>query len=271
MLAFSTCQSFDLGSVIREPVFTVDSVDLTAVTFTGVNMTGKVMVNNPNAFDIPFPELDWELFINSNSFIKGTIKNDQVIGSKNTTRVDIPLSVSYEGIYNSFRSLRNAQDAVYILAVDAKLTIPVLGEKIYHFEVPGELPLAKAPVIDFKGISLKVLSLQRAEIELVWEVKNKNGFSLNIDEFDFEFAVNRSPWAKGLVQNSLTVRGNGKLLIPLTVSVYSLDMLREITDIASKRTNFAYTCKGTMGFSGDLPGLKRFSLPFDLSGSQRAL
>jgi LEA14-like dessication related protein len=270
ILGFSTCQSLGLGSVIREPVFAVSSVDLAAITFTGVDMIGKVMVNNPNAFSIPFPELDWELFINTNSFIKGTIKNDTVIAAQNITTVDVPINVSYEGIYNSFRSIKNTQEAVYVFAMDAKFTIPILGERTYHFEVPGELPLVKVPVIEFKGISLKALTIQKAELELVWEVENQNNFSLTIDEFNFELAVNQSPWAKGNVQNSPVVRGKGKVLIPLTVSLNSLNMLREITNITIRRSDFTYTCNGAMGFSGDLPGLRGISLPYNFNGRQPA-
>jgi LEA14-like dessication related protein len=270
VLGFSTCQSLGLESVIREPVFAVSSVDLTAVTFTGVDMIGKIMVNNPNAFSIPFPELNWELFINTNSFIRGTIKNDTVITSKNTTIIDVPINVSYEGIYNSFRSFQNTREAVYVFAIDAKFTLPVLGEKTYHFEVPGELPLVKIPVIDFKGITLKTLTIQRAELELIWEVENQNNFSLTIDEFNFELAVNQSSWGKGNVQNSPVVRGNGKVLIPLTVSLNSLNILREITNITVRRSDFTYTCNGAMGFSGDLPGLRGISLPFNFNGRQPA-
>lgn len=267
ILGLSACKS--LGSVIREPVFSIKSVDLAAISFDGVDMIGKVAVDNPNPFDIPFPELDWELFINKNSFVQGTIKNDRLIKSKEVTVVDVPISLSYDGIYNSFRSIKNTQTAAYVLAMGAKFTIPILGDKTYRFEVSGELPLVKVPAIDFKGISLKSLSLQKVELELVWEVENQNNFSLSIDAFNFDLAVNNSSWARGIVQNSPVIRGKTTVLIPLTLTFNSLNMIREVTDIVGRGSGFAYTCGGAMGFSGDLPGLRGLSLPFNFNGTSR--
>jgi LEA14-like dessication related protein len=267
ILGLSACRS--LGSVIREPVFSIKSVDLAAISFTGVDMIGKVAVDNPNAFDIPFPELDWELFINDNSFVRGTIKNDELIKSQELTVVDVPISLSYDGLYDSFQSIKNTQTAAYVLAMGAKFTIPILGEKTYHFEVSGELPLVKIPAIGFKGISLKSLSLQKAELELVWEVENQNPFAITIDTFTFDFTVNNSSWARGIVQNAPTIRKNTKVLIPLTLTLNSLNIIREVTDIAGRSSGLAYACGGTMGFSGDLPGLRGISLPFNFNGNSK--
>ncbi|MFP3091021.1 LEA type 2 family protein [Treponema sp. TIM-1] len=267
ILGLGACRS--LGSVIREPVFSIKSVDLGAISFAGVDMVGKVAVDNPNAFDIPFPELDWELFINANSFVRGTIKNDEVIKSKEVTVVEVPISLTYDGLYNSFQSIKNTQTAAYVLAMGAKFTIPILGEKTYRFEFSGELPLVKVPAIGFKGVSLKSLSLQKVELELVWEVENQNDFAVTIDAFNFDFRVNNSSWARGSVQNAPTIRKNTTVLIPLTMTLNSLNVIREVTDIAGRGSGFAYDCGGTMGFSGDLPGLRGLSLPFNFNGNSK--
>lgn len=267
MLGFSTCRS--LGSVIREPVFSIKSVDLAAITFSGVDMIGKVAVDNPNAFDIPFPELGWELFINANSFVRGTIKNDERIRANKVTVVEVPISLTYEGLYNSFRSIKNTQTAAYVLAMKAKFSIPILGEKTYPFEFSGDLPLVKVPVIGFKGVALKSLSLQKVELELVWEVENQNNFAITIDTFNFDFTVNNSPWSRGLVQNAPLIRKNTKALIPLTLTINSLNVIREVTDIVGRGSGFAYACSGAMGFSGDLRGLQGLSLPFAFNGTSK--
>ncbi|MDR2068890.1 MAG: LEA type 2 family protein [Spirochaetaceae bacterium] len=267
MLNLSACRS--LGSVIREPVFSIKSVDLAAVTFAGVDMIGKVAVDNPNAFDIPFPELAWELSINTHSFVRGTIKNDRVIRSKEVTVVDVPISLTYDGLYTSFQSLKNNRTADYVLAMGAKFTIPILGEKTYRFEVSGEIPLVKVPIIGFKGVSLKSLSLQKVELELVWEIENQNNFAIAIDAFNFDFIVNNSSWARGIVQNAPAIRKNTTRLIPLTLTLQSLDIIREAANIAGRDSGFAYVCSGAIGFSGDLPGLRGLSLPFDFNGNAK--
>jgi len=53
-LVFTTCQS--LGSIFQEPLLSLHSVELAGLSFSGAQFLCKVNVENPNVFDIPFPD-----------------------------------------------------------------------------------------------------------------------------------------------------------------------------------------------------------------------
>jgi LEA14-like dessication related protein len=264
---FIACQT--LKTVVKEPVFSIHSVELTNINFTAVDLLCKVNVENPNVFDVPFPEIDWEFFVNENSFITGTVKNDRIIKSRETTVVDIPLQVTYEGLYNTVQSVKNAGETAYRIALGAKFSLPVFGDQIWRLEHSGILPLLKMPVVAFRGIKVKNVSLTRVEFELAWEVENNNTFAINMKELNYDLRVNNTPWAAGRLQNGMIIEAEKKTIVPLTVSLNALGMVREITDIINRGAGVAFACGGTIHLSGGLPGLEDLMIPFQFSGNTK--
>ena len=267
VFGLTTCST--LSSIVKNPVFSLHSMEITKITFTGTELLCKVNVENPNGIEIPFPEIDWEFFINSNSFISGTIKNNQNIKARATTVVDVPISLKYLEIFNTFVSLMNSKQADYKIALAAKFNLPVLGEKILPLEHEGSFPVLHTPSISFKGISLKNLSLTRIDFELSWEVENKNSFAMLMKDLSFNFAVNNATWASGKVPSAPKIEADKKTVIPLTFSINSLSMIKDITEIVTRGTSIAYNCGGGINLGMDFPGLDDFQAPFNFSGNTK--
>jgi len=103
VVVLSACQS--LGTAVQEPKLSLKSVDIADISLSGLNLIAHVDVENPNSFSIPLPNFDWELFINTASFISGNMKNDQTIKRQGKVTLDLPVSVTYTGLYSSVKSL----------------------------------------------------------------------------------------------------------------------------------------------------------------------
>jgi LEA14-like dessication related protein len=373
----------------------VESVEITGISVRGVDLVCHVNVENPNSFSVPFPRVDWELFINANSFVRGTVENDAVIKGRSTTVVDVPFSVTYGGLYNSFRSLLNAKEAAYNISLGVSFPIPLIQEKTFRLEfagvlpmlqapkitpgafrvarvdfssidlacgfnvenpnafaiplprtswtfaaagvpltvsagyqqgelaagavnreevvvsllfadllkllgssaagtevpanlaleaslpapdvegltssldLPGIIPILKAPVLSFKGITIKSLGMQRLEFVLTWEADNQNSFSFDIDKFEYDFKVNNTSWTSGAIADPPLIKAKGKTAIPLTFTVSSLSMVTDIVNIISRGTAVAYDCAGGLILAGSLPGLDKLDLPFSFKGNTR--
>jgi LEA14-like dessication related protein len=266
-VTFAACQT--LSKIFQEPKVTLHSAEITSINFSGVQLLCKVNVENPNSVEIPFPEIDWEFFLNSNSYIKGTIKNDQPIRARRTTVVDVPVSFNYADVYNAITSLRGINQADFKVALAAKFNLPVIGEKIWNLSHEGTMPLLKIPSIGFKGITLKNLSLTRIDFELAWEIENTNVFAMDIKDFSYNLTVNNSGWAGGSVTGAPRIAANGKTTVPITFSVNSLTMIRDITEIVNRGTNVTYGCSGNLSLGADMRGIPDYATSFNLSGSTR--
>jgi LEA14-like dessication related protein len=392
-ITFASCQS--LGSVIQEPQVSLKSVELMGVHFNGVDLLCHVDVKNNNRFDIPFPEINWELFVAQSPFISGLLKADSSIKKGQVTTIDIPITVSYEGLYKTFLSLWNSKEIAYAVNLDLGFSFPVIGKKNYHLDFAGNIPLMEMPKVspgeikiaklDFsgielacgfnvenpnnfpipfpdiayeyevagvplltsslsetksvaakskstqeiklslryadifkaaaslankgeapsvfslspsfpipamaeikdvieinktlpvlqrpevslKGINIKSLGLRKLDFTVNWEVENKNSFAMDISDFNYDFKVNDKEWAQGKIENSPRLKPNTKALIPLTVSISALDMVKELVNVISSGNSVNYSCIGAMGFLSDFPGLDKLDLPLNLAGKTR--
>jgi len=273
MLGLTTCET--LRAAFKEPSVSFNSAQLVKITFTGTELLCKVQVKNPNAFNIPFPEIGWEFFIDNNSFVKGVVKNDQQrINARSTTLVDVPVSVKYLDVFNTFKSLIDSDQANYKIALALKFPIPVIRERVWNFEHKGVFPILKPPTISFKGITAKNLSLSRIDFDVIWEVENPNIFNMNVKDLSFSLAVNGSSWANGRVPNAPQLTAKRKTEIPLSFSINSLSMITSITSIITGGTNVSYVCGGNLSLGMvlqgyNVPEIPDLNLPVNFSGTTK--
>ena len=408
MFVLTACQSLD--KIVQEPGLSLNSVDIAGISISGVDLVVHVDVENPNGFSIPLPKIDWELFINSSSFIRGGVKSESSLGSRRKSTVDFPVSVTYKGIYNSFASLIETMEAAYQIKLGISFPLPIIASKVYNLDfsgvlplprfpklnagqiriskidftgielgcevkvenpnafpipfptmnwdygingvpvlksriagageiaagaagavligvgvayedilkavgslrnageaktnlslgmdseglssmlpalgdaarnaaagildIPGVIPILRKPEVSFQGITRKassglLASLTSFEFVLNWEVTNPNNFAMGIGEFIYDFRVNNSSWAQGRIDKLPRLNANGKAVIPLTVSVSALSLVRELADIISRGTSVTYNCGGNMSFTSEFPGLDKLDFPLNLQGSTR--
>jgi|TergutMp193P3_1026864.scaffolds.fasta_scaffold14712_3 LEA14-like dessication related protein len=273
MLGLTTCET--LRAAFQEPGVSLSSAQLVKITFTGTEMLCKVKVKNPNAFYIPFPEIGWDLFINNNFFVRGVIKNDQQrINARSTTLVDVPVSIKYLDVFNTFKSLKESDQADYKIALALKFPIPVIGDRVWDLEHKGVFPIIKLPTISFKGITAKNLSLSKIDFDVIWEVENPNVFNMNVKDLSFNLAVNGSSWANGKVPNTPQLTAKRKTEIPLAFSINNLAMITGITSIITGGTNVSYACGGNlslgMALQGyNVPAVPDLNIPVNFTGTTR--
>ena len=269
IFSLSTCKS--LPSVLQEPRVSLNSTEIRNLTFTGAQLLCKVKVDNPNAIEIPFPETGWQLFINSNSFINGVVRNNQRIGARKSTIVDVPVTLNYRDIFNTFSSLSGSQKADYRIALALKFAIPILGDKVFNLERSGEFPVLHLPIIRFVNLRVKNMSLTNLDVEVNWEVENTNSFAMTVKELGYNLAVNNANWSSARVSNAPQIAANRRTTVPVTFSTNNLSIVRSITEIVTRGTNVNYALNGNFNLGPALQGLADINMPFDFSGSTRLL
>jgi len=267
LVVLTTCQS--LSSVFQDPILTLHSVELTKINFTGVDILCRVNVENRSPIDIPFPDIDWELFINANSFISGNINAGSSIRARQSTIVNVPVKLDFLEIFNTFVSLKGNKRANYKVALGAKFNLPIIRDRVWRFEHEGDFPLLKLPSISFNGIHLKNISLTRVDFQLVWEIENNNDFAMNLNDLSFNLTVNNAQWASGKVPGAPQISPEKKTLVPLDFSISTLSMVAEISDIIARGTDITYACGGNLNLGAALPGLDDYNAPFNFSGTTK--
>jgi len=267
IFALAACGSSPASGIISEPSVSFESVSMTGINFSGADMKVQIKVRNDNAFSIPFPEINWNLFITEASFLNGVIKNDKKIAARGSTVVDLPFTVTYEGLYKAISNLINADEAPYRIDLAARFPLPLLENKTFTTSFNGKIPMLKVPALSFSGVKFNSISLTRVEFVLTWLVDNKNSFAVNLDKLDYNFAVNGTSWSSGAAQRT-TIPARRTTQIPITVNISSLSMIQEIAALAAGVRTVNYTCGGEASLIPQgFENITALRLPFNYSGT----
>jgi LEA14-like dessication related protein len=265
VIALGTCQT--LSKVINEPSVSLDSVSITGINFTGIDMLAKITVKNNNPVSIPFPELNWNFFVANGSFLSGVIPKGTKIAARGSSSIDLPITVTYEGLYKAITALLNADEAAYRIDLAARFELPLLESKTFTASFSGSIPLIKMPSLSFSGVQFTSLNLTKVEFVLTWLVENKGGFAITIDKLDYNFAVNSTPWVSGSTQRA-SLPGRKVTQVPVTITINTLSVVKDIVTMAAGGKMEKYSCGGEavlslQGFENAAP----LKFPFNYSGT----
>ena len=265
VLCIAACTS--VPSVISEPSVSFDSVSMKGLNFTGADMVARIKVQNDNPVSIPFPEMNWNLFVTEASFLSGVIKKNSSIAARGSTIVELPFTVTYEGLYKTVSNLINADEAPYRIDLASHFSLPVLGNKTFNTSFSGVLPMLKVPALSFSGVKFNSITLTKVEFVLTWLVDNKNSFAFSLDKLDYNFAVNGASWTTGSAPRaSLSARRTTQ--VPVTVNISSLSMIQEIVSLATGGKTVNYTCGGEAALMPQgFENIAALRLPFNYSGN----
>jgi LEA14-like dessication related protein len=221
---FTTCQT--VSTVLQEPVISLHSVALANINFTDAQILCKVQIENPNVFEIPFPEIDWEIFLNTNSFISGIVKNDQKIKARNSTLIDIPVSLDYLDVFRTFSSLFGRDSIEYKIPMAFKFSVPVLGDMVWRLEPQGVLPLPQVPKLSAPAVRIETANLSMVELRVSMNVENPNAFSLPAPKIAFNYQVNNTSILRNSFENRQSLAASSITPVVFGLAVYYTDVFR---------------------------------------------
>jgi LEA14-like dessication related protein len=220
--ALYACGSLPLSSIIKEPLISLNSTELTGIDFTGIDMLCKVNVENPNPVEIPFPKIDWNLFLSSNELVSGNIENGESLKAKKSTVVNVPFHIDYADLYNTVTSIRDAaqngeKETDYKVALAAKFNLPVLGEKTLPLEINGKVPLLR--MLKFSDISIGIDKIDFSGVSLncLLNVENPNVFPIPFPKMDWDYSINKNSFIKSSVPNSAPLAADA--VSPVTIKL----------------------------------------------------
>ena len=275
VFALTTCQT--LGAILSEPVVTFRSVELAGISFSDIKLLAKVNVENPNSISIPFPDIDWEFFVNRSSFVKGKLDgNQQSIKARRSNIVDVLISFTYVEFFNAFSSLKGRDQAPYTIALAAKYDFPVLGELKWDFEHAGVFPVLQMQKISAPSFRIDKLDFTQADLLFTVNVENPNSFELPMPRMAYDYFVSNNSFLKSSADISRPLAAAAVTPVLIRLSVNYLDLfqnflaLRNLNEVQSRlslNTDFGIPAfageRSIMDIAATLPLLKVPVLSFN--------
>lgn len=264
---FTGCATVrDIANPVK-PELNVKDVHLTGLNFEAVDLAVAVEVRNPNRIALPITGFDYEVKINDTSFLKGQQAQQQQIASLGAEIVQIPVTLKYKNLYDTFTSLSLHDATAYTIDCGVLFDIPGLGALRVPLSAQGDIPTVKLPDLDVEGLKVTQLSLTGADLDLKVRLKNPNAFALLFNSINYELAINGNSWVKGngATKTEVTPKGEATLHIPMSLNFKQIG--GTVAQLLAGQREVTYQFQGQLGVGSSLPFFKQTALPFARSGS----
>ncbi len=267
IIALTGCATVrDIAGTLK-PGVRLKDVHLDSLSFDAAKLLIDVDIENPNPLvPISLAGVDYNLKINDISFLKGQQPHELRIDPLGATVFQIPVTLNYKNLYDTFQSLRNQDVTAYNIDCGLSFDLPGLGLARVPLSTSGEFPAVKVPSISVEGLKVKKVNVAGADLELQLRMNNPNAFDLLLNRFDYELHVNGKPWATGMGLNQVPVGSKGKSAITIPISMDFAQIGFTVYQMLSGGEEFDYAFTGKLDVGSSLPLLQQTTLPFNTSG-----
>lgn len=250
----------DLANIQR-PAIEYSSMRLQSVNFSEAVLLFDFAVNNPNPIGITASEYNYNFLVNDNSFLSGTQDKNVNIGANGESVLQIPVTLQFSELLNTFNSLLRSSAFDYDLNTEFVFDIPGLGLQRLPVNASGSLPVPKIPRFEFAGYNVNRISLSGADMELKISVTNPNRFPISLLDAEYILDVNGREWLNTSLREAVRVSADERSEIIIPVQLDAAQMGSVLFDIMGGSTEFDYSLKGNAKIGAEIEG---FSFSEDL-------
>lgn len=254
-----------LKNIFQEPKVSFDKAVISEIDFEKITLDFSFLVDNPNSIGLEMAGFIYDLQIEGNSLVKGDSKKPLRIEARNTSTVELPLTLTFNDLYSMYSDIKGKDRIAYKIITVFTFDLPVFGKSSYPVEFEGTFPAVKLPEIAIESLNMKSLNPFKSDLELVLRVRNKNSFSLSIDSLDYDFKVNTVSWGKGMSRGIVDFKENGENRITLPITINPADVGMELIRSAFSGRQLNMDFKAKAEFRTGYPGFDRGKLNFDTS------
>jgi LEA14-like dessication related protein len=265
-LTFTTCASYK--ETVKAPEVTLKSVDFSSIDFTGLTLLSKVDIKNNNSINLPFPTINWDLFVINDSFAKGVIQGEGSLKSRGSTEVRFPVSFTYADLIKVITSLTD-DNAKYKIKMTVNIPVPGLGNMSWPFEYEGKIPLLRLPNISIAAApkvtitySSGIISLPTgANITFELNVKNNSNVAVLLNDLSYDFKIGSNSLSKGGVTGKPRINSGATEKVTVNFSIPTA-AIAQIGVSALTGNNINYNITGNYKF-----GIPEFPLLNEVGNS----
>jgi LEA14-like dessication related protein len=270
------CACATLGSLagqagVQRPDARFVGARLAGLSFDKVDLLFDLEIQNPNSMGITMAGFRYDLTVNENQFLEGREDKEVAIAARGTSTIQIPLTLSFNHLYQVFESLRQNDSATYSLKCGFLFDLPVLGAVEIPASKSGDFPLPKIPAVQVEGLHIERLSPLAADLTLKLQLDNSNAFSMILEGMQYQFEINDQTWAAGETGERISITEKNKGLLEIPISLNFLQIGQSVYGILVEGEPLDYQFQGDLDLNVTSSLIGRTHLPFNQSGQIRLL
>lgn len=221
---FTSCSTLQELASVQKPGISISDVNISGLSLQNIELLFDVEVDNPNPLSIDLDSYEYDFLIGQNSFVKGSQTVDTEILASSKSIVQVPISFTFQELYDIFGSLKDQDETTYTLDTKVGVNVPVLGLMELPVKKEGTLPVVKPPSISLGKLSVKDLSFTKADLELELKIDNPNAFGLIMNTLDYAVDINGFSAITGSSNKRIEIgnKESGNVKIPVSFNLLQL-------------------------------------------------
>ena len=260
------CSELKELSNVQKPAVSVADFRISDLSLQDVELTFDLLVDNPNPVAVTLSSYNYDLQIESNSFVKGSQPLNTTIPSKGQNNISVPVKFTFKELYDTFTSINSKDEGAYLFLANVEISLPVLGVIEVPIEKSGTFPVVKAPTISVGNFSVKDISFTKADIEVEINVANPNSFGVILNQMDYNVDLDGLSAISGEIIERINIGENQTETIKIPASFSFTDLGMAAYNALTSDDPFEYELSGSASVGATLPFFESSSFNFDKTG-----
>ena len=230
----------------------------------GLDLVFYIRLENVSSRDYSLTANSYRFVIQEQEYLRlpaRSLGRDLPLNRGSSERIRLPVRITYDNLY---RSIAGVQDAVSVNCY-------IMGEMVFArgrrrggslpFAFSAEFPIFRAPTVSVQSVKTRALTIGGADLEVVLKIANPNGFSLDMDDLEYDLKLFGHPLKQGRIRSSDPIASSSEhiLSIPLLFNFYDVGK-----DVHALLLQESVSCQVT-GTLFMRTQWERLSLPFELN------
>ena len=251
------------GKVVKRPVVTYESVNVSGVSFDGVSLDVNFNARNENPFPVPITGYDYSFAIGGHTLASGEERESMSLPANGARQLRVPVQLQFSEVFSALDQFRTADELPYAVSGSVIINAGPLEGITIPFSYNATLPVPKMPDISIETVRARSVSLTGAALDVVVRIRNSSMLDYRFTSPNTSLFVNGRRWAdvQQLAQGiSLPAHGEQTVTIPITFS--ASEMLQGLLSVLQSG-DLQYRLTGDISLLTDMFG----SLPLELDRS----
>jgi LEA14-like dessication related protein len=206
------------SSVLSRPKMTVQNVEITGVSLTGIAANVVCEVENPNAFQLSLGGFDYQLSLDQHPLVSGKASQGFNVPAQGKGTVSFPVEFRFTELGQGLLALFQKEQVAYGVKATMGFNSPI-GVVNVPLEHNGTFPVPRLPEVSLAGASIGDLGFSGVTMKVKIGLANKNRFPIPLGTMSYRVLVEGTEIATGGVPApSLAAEGSGAIELPLRIN-----------------------------------------------------
>lgn len=214
------------------PKVTFKQLNLTDLDFEQISTDFVFEVQNPNPVGIPLERFNYNLAFEGIDFISGDAKDDLSLAAENTSEMALPVTLTFEGIYEMVEAIRGEDTLGFMLDGNFGFNSDI-GPVDVFYEAEDEYPALRIPKVNLGKLRLQKFDISGVAMELDFDVDNDHASNLMLHNLDFDLNIAGIQVGGGQVSELGEVEGATTKTFALPINVDYASVIAAGADLLS--------------------------------------